>query len=737
MNKDQQTYQRGVSASLLGLAIQLIVTALLIGLWGWSKSEVLMSAALHAAGGLGLWAALLIVFQQHKLERIESLEAEQIRRRHGGDTSIFETSADDLAVAQKRLRWLYRWLVPAVGLATSSYLIIVGALLIQQYRGKQAEVILPPNLFAAMGWAVGIAIVGFWASRFLAGMAKMPHWQLLRSGASYLMGVVVVALAVLLTEALAHFEHPVYFRLLIYIVPAFMILIGVEIVLNFVLDLYRPRKPGELPRPAFDSRLLSFLTSPESIAKSIGDAINYQFGFEITRSWFWQLLSRVFGRLVLLGIIVLLALSCIVIVEPNQQAVVTRFGKLDGEPRREGMHFKLPWPLGRAELYDVTAIRVITIGKAEADLPRKPKDPMDPTPTNEKVVLWTNRHQEDELDLIVAPEPGGYEEQEVEVAPAAAGEAGDARSESEVLARNAPPVSVLNAEVMVAYRIDPDRLVQYVNSNADADEVEEKHTESVRERARWDARLWEADQYKPAPNHHIKRLEHLAAQHIARFLLRHTIDEWIGAASVQAAPQIREAIQKDADDMGLGVEIVDVSIAGIHPPQTVADAFHEVVNAQQKKETAIETARQEAIRTLVDAAGSVAMAEAIIDWIKRVESLRTGGASQDELADAERRVDDLLRRAEGQTAVTIAQARADRWQRENSERGRARAYETELEAYRAAPNLYVARKYLQIAAEGYRDANKYIIAVDHAKLNVRGDFKEVQDVFRFDNPEKQ
>src|SRR5688572_27891345 len=111
MTEDQKTYQRAVGTSLLGLAVQFGISLGLLILYLWSmRNEVLLAALLHAVGGLGIWVALCFLYMQHRQERIESLEAEAIARRHGADSSIFETSADDLAVQQKRLRWLYRWM---------------------------------------------------------------------------------------------------------------------------------------------------------------------------------------------------------------------------------------------------------------------------------------------------------------------------------------------------------------------------------------------------------------------------------------------------------------------------------------------------------------------------------------------------------------------------------------------------------------------------------------------------
>ena len=114
-------------------------------------------------------------------------------------------------------------------------------------------------------------------------------------------------------------------------IPLFMLAVSAEIVINFVLNLYRPRMHGESPRPAFDSKTLSLFASPDSLVRSINEAINYQFGFDITSSWGYQLLLRSVAWLIGLAVLVLLCMSAMVVVEPTQQAIRIRQGEIVGQ----------------------------------------------------------------------------------------------------------------------------------------------------------------------------------------------------------------------------------------------------------------------------------------------------------------------------------------------------------------------------------------------------------------------
>jgi regulator of protease activity HflC (stomatin/prohibitin superfamily) len=171
-----------------------------------------------------------------------------------------------------------------------------------------------------------------------------------------------------------------------------MIVIGAEFVLNFLLGIYRPRRPGEIPRPAMDSRILGFAAAPDRIAESIGGALNYQFGFDVTGSWFYQLLSRSFATLIVVGVLVLWALTSVTIVRPNEQGLRIRFGRniTETQALRPGPYLKLPWPFERIERFQTEQLRRVNLG-GEA-------------PTIKTAVLWTNDHKAAERMFIVQPE---------------------------------------------------------------------------------------------------------------------------------------------------------------------------------------------------------------------------------------------------------------------------------------------------------------------------------------------
>ena len=99
-----------------------------------------------------------------------------------------------------------------------------------------------------------------------------------------------------------------------------------------------------MPRPAFYSRILSLFAAPDSIVRSINEAVNYQFGFDITSSWGYQLLLRSAVWLLVFAVASLVGLSAIVVVEPGHQAVRLRGGAVVGSVHEGSLFLKWPWP---------------------------------------------------------------------------------------------------------------------------------------------------------------------------------------------------------------------------------------------------------------------------------------------------------------------------------------------------------------------------------------------------------
>ena len=137
----------------------------------------------------------------------------------------------------------------------------------------------------------------------------------------------ILAFLVAVSLALAAFKIDGMVKVMTWVSPVLMIVLGVETAVNTVLDIYRPRIAGQYARSAFDSRLLGMINEPGGILHTFASAIDYQFGFKVSQTWFYKLLEEAVLPLALFAIATLYVLSCMVVVQPGEQAIIERFGQ--------------------------------------------------------------------------------------------------------------------------------------------------------------------------------------------------------------------------------------------------------------------------------------------------------------------------------------------------------------------------------------------------------------------------
>ncbi|MEM8737961.1 MAG: SPFH domain-containing protein [Planctomycetota bacterium] len=691
MAEEQQTYQRAASTALLGLATQLGLAVVVAGLGLYAQSQALHAATWYLFGGLPIWLTLWMLYHQHRLERREALEAEQLSREDARAAALFDEAGHNLATARKRLEGFYKWGLNAVSVTVAVYLLSAGLALFfgnwglveQTYDGRDWR-----NLYAAVlgngeanpwllvGFTALLAFLGFLVARYVAGMTRVPAWQLLRGGAAYLIGNVLVLVLLLVATGMVAAGNIVGLAVLSLLIPLLMTVVGIETLLALVFGVYRPRKKDELVRPAFDSRLLGWLTRPESLGKIVSETLNYQFGFEITKSWFYVLLGRAVTPLLFAGAVILLGLSCVVIVAPNQQALVTDRGAFVriADP---GVSFKLPWPLGRAEKFDVKRSQQLVIGTYDQSQ-RVPG----------KAILWTNDHVAGEVNYFAtAPTQINDEAARAPLLDAESYE--DDRGRDAANQRsNSSLGGLISLQAIVTYNIAD--LGQYLGATGSAQTAADRPEQIFAAVAQ-------------------RRLNALIAQQ--------QIDNLIGAGRISASQTLLDDLREDM--AGYGISVEDVLLYDIHPPKDngVADAFLEQVNALQGQKTAVENAQRDAIGTLSSAAGSRGEALQIKEAIAKLSRLRESAAADGPGNDAaakvlalQTQINRLIDRAGGEASRVLADARQERWRTALAEKAESSRFSFELAAYEKAPEYFKTRHYLDAVAEAFSQANRRVIS---------------------------
>lgn len=578
----ETSYARTRRASLAGLVLQLVATVAAVALSMATFSSSLAMLAFYLAGGIPMWFIVLLVFRQHELAALEEMDLEELRREKqatGGGAAIFDEEGGGglgFRVAQARLDWMRKWLVPIFGLITSAYLITLGIIDWAALTGREADAWLELRRVD-----IGLVITAlvmlflFFYARYAAGMARVTQWRLLRGCGSYMLGNSLVTLAIIVAlGAYLYQGSGAWERYVAYAIPVLMVVLGVESLINFLLDLYRPRSPGVEPRACFDSRLIGLVSEPGGIAHSVAEAMNYQFGFEVSQTWFYQLLQRAFISLAVVGAVAVWLLSCLVIVQPYERAIIERFGEQTNAeaPLEPGLHVKWPAPIETAHRYNTDQLHEFYIGYRDSYQPDREKLEELRKRGEAWVELWTDPQHSgrEHFDFVIPPTPSSEGDESAPVVT-------DADHASEHLVR---------MQILVQYKIDPDQLPAFTRHMRDPHKV----------------------------------LRNIAWNEVERFAGSMHIDDLMGEMRDTGGELLQERIAYRAEQMKLGFDIRYVGIVGVHPEEKVALAFRGVVTAQQEKIAKIREARVSENERLSRVAGDKRKAIALAHAIDQVHA---------------------------------------------------------------------------------------------------------------------
>jgi membrane protease subunit HflK len=140
---------------------------------------------------------------------------------------------------------------------------------------------------------------------------------------------------------------------------------------------------------------------------------------------------------------------------------------------------------------------------------------------------------------------------------------------------------------------------------------------------------------------------------------------------LDAGDELRKRIQAEADKLKLGVKILLVGMADVHPPVQVASSFESVLAARHKGKAEVLNAQAYAIET-----NSVAASVSV----------------------------QLEQEAESARNRLVSEAGA-----------RAALFKNQVPAYKVAPDVYKERAFLQVLQRGSKDARKVILATTNAQ----------------------
>lgn len=239
---------------------------------------------------------------------------------------------------------------------------------------------------------------------------------------------------------------------------------------------------------------------------------------------------------VLLGLILsVYLLSGVYTVKPGEEAVARIFGKEVRHTISEGLHYRLPWPFEAIEKVSVMEIRRVDVG----------------IPLSEAPLLFPKKASSAPSSPV--GEHSGHEGHGVQ--PMA-----DSRPANVVpgLGRNqflTGDENILEIKMNIQYRIK------------------------------------DASDYLFNVNSPDSLVPYTARTAVTDMFGRMEVDELLTVAKSQIQKRIASTMQHMLDEYGAGLDIVNVSLQEVNPPEEVAQAFRDVASAREEREETINKAQ--------------------------------------------------------------------------------------------------------------------------------------------------
>jgi modulator of FtsH protease HflK len=521
-----------------------LLTLLVVGVAGFAVARYANSLAGLVSVvfiGIGFLVAAVSWFQMRleESERLEKLEVDELARGRAG-SALFQSKDSEIFPAQRSREQFERFFVPIftaiLCLGQGAAAFFLWRWLSQPTLNLELKEPMVPMFVFGIVFFLSLFLLG----RFSATMARLENNRLLRPSAGYMLlnAYICVAVAVGIVVVVAGPRRGDFY--VAKILCVLLALTAIETLIALLLEMYRPRVKGKVERPLYESRLVGLLGQPEGLVTTAAQALDYQFGFKVSETWFYRLfVERALAVLVCLQIAVLFLSTSVVFIEAGEQGLLERFGR--PVQRRTllepGLNFKFPWPIDHVYRFRTQQIQSFEIGST-------------PDSINEtsKIVVWTIAHSKEDNFLVANREPVSTE-------------VTDTNNPSSAPGRRTPPVSLVSGSIPVQYQITD--LQAWAYNNEDAPSL----------------------------------LEDLATREVVRYFVGADMNEIMSSGRLEAAEQLRQRIQQAVDSRKLGAIVLSVGLQDLHPPVKVAPDYEKVIGAIHSKAAKILAARAEEIKT--------------------------------------------------------------------------------------------------------------------------------------------
>ncbi len=621
--KDVSTRPRNLCFVVSFVGMVLLVLGTFILKTGNSSAMVPTVAAALTVVLLGLLGAGRCAFAYRQAG--EEAAAAAFRTEHGKN-ELFDDADETVRMATRANMQYMKYFVPIFTFVLGIGLIIFSIGVWRHWRGLLAfplAVNPMPLAILSVCCAIGTLIAG----SYFVGASREAGCRWLRPAGAWLFFSCVLFLGSGVSLFLEYFKKAAAEAdIAVARVALFMLLVlAVELLLSFVIEFYRPRMPGEEERPLPESRFLALFTEPGGVARNVAASLDYQFGFQVSEVWFYRFLERTVVPLLVMMLVTLWLQTCLVVISTEENGIHERFGRVvSQEALKPGLYLKLPAPFSRINRFPVDHVQEISIGSDHSegdahgdaahddhqDAAEKKKDDK----YDSRVILWSSSHVDTEMSFIVATTPE-------------AGAAGDGVGQS---GRGAPTsVGLIAAHIPLYFKVK--NLYDYMYRHRDPGGT----------------------------------LKNIATRELLSFLAGEDFWHVIGAKRIEGGELLEQRIQTVADDLNLGIEVVFVGLAGLHPPVAVGGAFDNVVASREQQ------------------------------YERELKALAYA-VSREPLARSE-------------SVTMVDQAHAYKQERVSVSEAEAERFERQLKSYNASPQLFKLDSFLNVLNDSGRQTRKYVL----------------------------
>lgn len=340
-----------------------------------------------------LLLAALVSLAAHARTRLarraeEEQRDEALARKEQAESALFKPG-DFEPFTIARSRALFETYV--VPLFTPLLVLVAGLAAWHLWARLSQPAFAPGRALLAAAFLAAEAFLLFLASRYLLGLSRASAYRLYRAPGVWVGLSCLAAAAGAVAAVLVELGLPAADRWVTQGLAVALAVLAAELALNAVADLYRPRRAGAVPL-AYETRVGRLLTDPKSWARSLAQTLDYQFGFNVSETWFFRFLEKAVLPLLLFQLVALYALTCLVFIGPEEEGILERFGRpLEGQWHlASGFRPKWPWPFETVRRFPARRVLTLDVGYHEA------------ARSKPSILLWTVPHYEREDYFLVA-----------------------------------------------------------------------------------------------------------------------------------------------------------------------------------------------------------------------------------------------------------------------------------------------------------------------------------------------